>query len=100
MGIAGSSLNKLDDMLIRVVMVYNLMANSVDMIAEWTKHIKNGVSRNWVGRLRAPLCIDDGEFINHKAARQLFPRFCRYSVCAWLIASLTVLSFFIYSWGN
>lgn len=100
MGIAGSSLNKLDDMLIRVVMVYNLMANSVDMIAEWTKHIKNGVSRNWVGRLRAPLCIDDGEFINHKAARQLFPRFCRYNVCAWLIASLTVWSFFIYSWGN
>lgn len=86
MGIAGSSLNKLDDMLIRVVMVYNLMANSVDMITEWTKHIKNGVSRNWVG--------------SHKAARQLFPRFCRYNVCAWLIASLTVWSFFIYSWGN
>lgn len=72
MGIAGSSHNKLDDTLIRV---YSLMANSVDMITEWTKHIKNGVSRNWVGRLRAPLCIDDGEFINHKAARQLFPRF-------------------------
>lgn len=50
MGIAGSSHNKLDDTLIRV---YGLMANSVDMITEWTKHIKNGVSRNWVGRFKS-----------------------------------------------
>lgn len=53
-------------MLIRVVMVYNFMVNFVDMIIEWIKYIKNGVFRNWVGRLRVFLCIDDGEFINYK----------------------------------
>lgn len=50
MGIAGSSHNELDDTLIRV---YSLMANSVDMITEWTKHIKNGVSRNWGWKIKS-----------------------------------------------
>lgn len=66
MGIVGFFYNKLDDMLIRVVMVYNFMVNFVDMIIKWIKYIKNGVFRNWVGRLRVFLCIDDGEFINYK----------------------------------
>lgn len=45
------------------------------MLTLWSKHMKNGVSRNWPGRLRSPLCKDDEEIYKSPHSTGSPPRF-------------------------